>query len=461
MQSEREIGRLLIGLLLAFFLASMTVAYWAIIGDTSILQREDNPRLVEFETSILRGRIYDRNDVLLAETLPLGQNTTERTYSDEVFYGSLGYYSFRYGTGGVEASFDALLSGDTLPRDINQWFNESMNHQRRVGIDIQLTLDTQIQTNVWQAMQGKQGAVVVMDVPSGEILGMVSLPTFNPNVLDEEWETLTQDPNKPFFNRVLQGNYQAGGILQTPLLSVAYLMNTPLDTPIENADASLNIQDLTLSCAIQPPQSTLTLLEAYAYGCPTPFEQFVQSTPEQTIMNVVDVLNLNELPEIANPIAVVTSIPEATPEATETLETTFLEDMLGQGRITANPLAVARMTSAILNQGVAPMPMIALASRPHREAEWSPFTIETPTSALFTPASAEQLQTWMLNNTQLTQISDLAIGSQVAVAYSGETAQVWFVGFQSTEQGGRVVVVVIENTADVQQAIEVGLVAFQ
>ena len=59
------------------------------------------------------------------------------------------------------------------------------------------------------------GAVVVLNIPSGEVLAIVSLPTYDPNTLDTNWEQLTQAAGKPFFNRALQGAYQPGGTLET------------------------------------------------------------------------------------------------------------------------------------------------------------------------------------------------------------------------------------------------------
>jgi peptidoglycan glycosyltransferase len=459
MSSGREIGRLLWGVLGVFALVTLAVSYWVVSGQETILQREDNPRVVEFNSSILRGAIYDRYDVLLTQTIALENDTTQRVYDNEAFYGALGYYSFRYGSGGVEASYDSVLSGANLARDMAQFFQEDVLHQARVGSDIRLTLDSVWQTRVYGAMNGQSGAVIVLDADNGELLSMVSLPTYNPNTLDAEWESLTQASGKPFFNRVLQGNYQAGGLLQTPLMAAAFLSDYVLDATMRDASTPVMVADVSLGCALQPPSSTLTLLDAYAYGCPRAFATLIEASNPTTLRHLVGVFHLNQLPTIAD-FATQTGVPtEATPEVTAEAVATMsvIDDLLGQGQVTVNPLAVAQMVSAILNDGDAPTLRLLLATRAPQATDWQDLPLVPSSQALMTDATARQLREWMLRNSQLIGVRDSTIGSHVAIAYSGESAQVWYVGFQEIDGQKRVIVVVIEDTTDVQRALQTAM----
>jgi peptidoglycan glycosyltransferase len=60
-----------------------------------------------------------------------------------------------------------------------------------------------------------------MDVDSGDILALVSQPTYDPNMLDADWEQLESDPDAPLLNRATQGLYQPGGVLQPVVLAAA------------------------------------------------------------------------------------------------------------------------------------------------------------------------------------------------------------------------------------------------
>jgi penicillin-binding protein A len=459
MSSGREIGRLLWGVLGIFALVVVSVGYWVATGQESILLREDNPRVVEFNSSILRGAIYDRHDTRLTQTIALENDTIQRVYDNEAFYGALGYYSFRYGSGGVEASYDSVLSGANLARDLGQFFQEDVLHQARVGSDIRLTLDSAWQTRAYEAMKGQSGAVIVLDASNGEILSMVSLPTYNPNTLDADWENLTQASGKPFFNRVLQGNYQAGGLLQTPLMAVAFLSDYALDAPITDASTPIMVADVALGCALPPPTATLTLLDAYAYGCPQAYATLIEASNPTTLQHLVDVFQLDQVPTIADFATPAGAPSEATPEVTAEpiANTSVLEDMLGQGQVTVNPLAVAQVVSAILNDGDALTLRLLLSTRAPQATEWQDLPIVSSSNALMTDATARQLREWMLRNSQAMGFSDSTIGGHVAIAYAGESAQVWYVGFQEVDGQKRVIVVVIEDTTDVQRALQTAM----
>ncbi len=74
------------------------------------------------------------------------------------------------------------------------------------GSTVTLTIDQGLQQRLYQAFEGKAGAAVVLAAQTGEVLAMVNSPTFDPNLITE---SLSQ-PNQPFFNRSLSGNYAPG-----------------------------------------------------------------------------------------------------------------------------------------------------------------------------------------------------------------------------------------------------------
>ncbi|MGH7772509.1 MAG: penicillin-binding protein 2 [Candidatus Binatia bacterium] len=80
------------------------------------------------------------------------------------------------------------------------------------GHSVYLTLDRDLQETAYQALVGKEGAIVALDVNGGAILALVSTPAFDPNVFargitHEEWRALTRDRMNPLNNRAIQGQY--------------------------------------------------------------------------------------------------------------------------------------------------------------------------------------------------------------------------------------------------------------
>jgi peptidoglycan glycosyltransferase len=461
----REINRLLFGLLLALLLVTIAAAYWGMSGTEGILQREDNPRLVEDEAAIRRGSIYDRNDILLVQSVLTDTGQLKRDYLYPETYSALGYFSLRYGTGGAEAAYDALLRGDTLPIDWNTIFERDFLHRPQAGSDIRLTLDIEVQRELVAAMGTHKGASVILSVPQGEVLALVSLPTYNPNTLDANWEALIKAPGNPFFNRVLQGQYQPGGLLQTPLIATLLLRDSSLATLTADANQPIMLAQTRLTCAVEPLQNDLTFTQAYAYGCPRPFALLAAQMDEATTQNIFEAFRLAQpltLPGFVAQLPQVTS-PEATPDIIpEANDNSLLAQALGQGTQTVNPLSMAAIAAAMLNAGNMPIPSALIASRPPTATDWQPLaTLGSSTPILAEPV-AHQLRDLMLANVQQgaaekAHIANINIGGHSALSYSGEGIQAWFIGFVVLDNGqGAAIAIILEDTNDVNKAASIG-----
>ena len=95
------------------------------------------------------------------------------------------------------------------------------------GQKLRLTIDLDLQLAAEQALEGKNGAIVAMDPRNGEILAMVSRPTFDPNhfatrISRDEWNKLTNDPDHPLMNKAIQAQLAPGSVFKI-IMSVAGL----------------------------------------------------------------------------------------------------------------------------------------------------------------------------------------------------------------------------------------------
>jgi penicillin-binding protein 2 len=95
------------------------------------------------------------------------------------------------------------------------------------GYTVHLTLDRKLQQAAYGALQGKEGAIVALDIHSGAILAMASTPAFDPNAFarginGEEWRALINDRLRPLNNRAIQGQYPPGSTFKV-VMAVATL----------------------------------------------------------------------------------------------------------------------------------------------------------------------------------------------------------------------------------------------
>ena len=129
------------------------------------------------------------------------------------------------GKQGVELSYEHILRGkkgikfiqkDRFNRDIGPYKNGVFDTLPEAGKDIVITIDATLQEYGEKLMQHKRGGIIAIDPKSGEILAMVSSPTYNPNLLvgrarSANFNKLYNDSiAKPLFDRGLQAQYAPG-----------------------------------------------------------------------------------------------------------------------------------------------------------------------------------------------------------------------------------------------------------
>jgi penicillin-binding protein 2 len=150
-------------------------------------------------------------------TTHVGRIGIERSYED-VLHGTPGYQL-------VEVNADGRTQGVL------------QTNPATPGKSIYLSIDARIQKATEQALAGHVGAAVAIDPRSGQVLAMVSVPTFDPNLFVDgisraDYSTLTNAPDKPLLNRALRGVYPPGSTVK-PLLALGGLelgLRTPADS---------------------------------------------------------------------------------------------------------------------------------------------------------------------------------------------------------------------------------------
>jgi peptidoglycan glycosyltransferase len=284
--------------------------------------------------------------------------------------------------------------------------------------------------------------------------------------LDANWENLIVAEGNPFFNRVLQGQYQAGGVLQTPLMTAGILTQQPFDIVTNAANLPLRVDDVLLTCAVNPPKDDLSYAEAYAYGCPRPFALLAEQINPSTLENIIADFGLENPPSLEGFVAENPQI-ELSPELTaEASESSFIADILGQGDLTVNPLGMATVAGAIINGGNAPQPYALLASQ-NSQGEWLASSPNPSSLPLMTENAALRMRDLLIGNITIGTASSAAragetIGGHAALAISGETSQAWFIGFIVIDGNlGASVAIVLEDSNDATLAAQIGGLALE
>ncbi len=173
--------------------------------------------LPELDTIVAHRRLYPRNG-FMAHLIGYVGEVTEDMLNQPQF--ELYNPGDVVGISGVERQYNSILMGTNGARRaiVN-------SHGREIGLldeteaipgkQLKLTVDIDLQIAAEEALEGKNGAIVAMDPHTGEILAMVSRPTFDPNdfavrVSRDEWDKLVNDENHPLLNKAIQAQLAPG-----------------------------------------------------------------------------------------------------------------------------------------------------------------------------------------------------------------------------------------------------------
>ncbi|MEM1173327.1 MAG: penicillin-binding protein 2 [Pseudomonadota bacterium] len=151
-----------------------------------------------------------------AGTRQTGRIGVESRYED-FLHGSAGLRNTVTNARGRQIGSDTSQETGALPED----------RPPEPGDNIVMTLDLELQLLAAELMRGRRGSIVAMDPNNGDILAMVSAPTFDPNLFAQgmtqaQFREVTTDPDRPLFNRAVLGTYPPGSTIK-PMLALAAL----------------------------------------------------------------------------------------------------------------------------------------------------------------------------------------------------------------------------------------------
>ncbi len=383
----------------------------------------------------------------------------QRTYPEPNLYSHItGFYSFTYGSGGgIEQASDGLLSGQD-----DQLFYDRITGaiagREPSGASLELTIDPKVQKAADEALGDQAGAVVAMDPGTGEILAMVSHPSYDPSPLashdpsveQDAWESLQEDPSNPMVNRAIGGNLYPPGSVFKIVTAAAALEDgewtedssipgpATLDLPQTSADLPNSHPG---ACG---PNDKVSLAVALQDSCNTAFGWLGMEIGGKDLRKQAQSFGFGQ--DLDVPMSVTPStIPSDLNEPQEA------QVGIGQYDVRVTPMQVAMVSSAVANDGVVMKPHLiesVLGSDLSTLDETKPEELSTAMSS----ESADQLNDMMqLVVEQGTGTAAAVPGTSVAGKTGtaeqgeGEPPHAWFTGFAPADNPEVAVAVVVED----------------
>ena len=421
---------LALALLLAAGLAVFLVKYFLDGGDWA--SSAFNRHLYDSSGVLSSGTVLDRDGDVLSEVVD-----GRRTYYDgetvrKATLHAVGDLQGNIGTGALNAFADKLTGYDLL--------NGAFGAQR--GSELYLTIDARYNYEAYQALNGHAGTVAVYNYDSGEILCMVSAPSYDPLHVPADIETSDRYKGA-YLNRFLSSAFTPGSVYKTVTLAAALEEIPDLMDRTWTCEGSVQIGDETIVCSGTHGQQDIA--SAFANSCNVAFAQIAVELGAEALAEHTERAGLTDSYSI-----------DGLPTAKGSFRFDGITDGqlgwagVGQYQDLVNPASLMLYMGAIANGGRAAEPnliektvgALGLPSLPH-------FT--THTGRLIEADTAEALADLMANNVTQTYGADRFPGMDIcaksgtAEVGEGQTPHAWFAGFLRGEETPYAFVVLVEN----------------
>ena len=267
------------------------------------------------------------------------------------------------GYSGVEEYYDQYLKGGEggLQIEVNsrgQQVRLLGIRESRQGKDVQLTIDGEVQRMAYESLEGKRGAVVVMDVESGEILSLISSPAYDPNIfvdstLEDRISPMFTDPASPSLNRVIQGLYPPGSVFKIPIAVGALETDNAVPSTSYACSGAFKMGRRMIRCS--HVHGTQNLYQAIAHSCNVYFINLGLKLESEIIAKYAKMLGLGQATHIDLPFEENGSIPSQLTRRMTRNQPWYRGDTanmsIGQGDVVVTPIQLMRMMAVIARDG--------------------------------------------------------------------------------------------------------------
>ena len=277
-------------LLFAVLIANLT--YVMQIDASRVQSMGNNNHTIAKTAYVQRGAIVTSDGVTLAESLQQSDGTYLRSYPlGSLASHTVGYISTQYGTSGIEATMNETLTGHA---DYSNWRSAlySLAGVQVSGSTVSLTINSQIQKAVEQALEGYTGAIVVLNPKTGAVLAKASSPTYSNDELSE----VVSGSGSEMLDRSTQALYAPGSTFKTVTLAAALDSGiATLDSEYE-APSSIEIGNAQITNYKNNDYGTLSLKDAIAVSSNTALAQVGDQLGADKLVSYADAFGFgNEL----------------------------------------------------------------------------------------------------------------------------------------------------------------------
>ncbi|HSS59517.1 MAG TPA: penicillin-binding protein 2 [Solirubrobacteraceae bacterium] len=430
----------------------------------------------EFAITVSQRRLYKHGGSAAHALGYLSEATPEQIKNAGNVYGVGDWI----GQKGVESAYERLLSGATGERRVivdshGREVAEEARLEASPGQNLFLTLDLKLQDIAEEYFKDKVGSVVALDPRTGEILTLVSSPSYDPNwftrrVTSSEWSGLIENPDRPLQNRAIQNMYSPGSVIK-PFLAYGALARGMVDPEFRIfCPGHAVFYGREFHCHKKGGHGWVNLRDAIKMSCDVYFYNLGQKLGVDRINEILTSFGFGAPTGVdlsAEKSGLVPSEEWArSRRGARWYPSETISVSIGQGPLLVTPMQVARALSGLVERGRLPTPHLFYSSQDPKTGAQLRYKAEFHDAIALAPEKLAIVEDgmWAVVN----EAGGTAYGSRVAgVEMGGKTGtaqvvgkettvragadksklqdQAWFAGFGPVKDPQMVVVVVVEN----------------
>ena len=313
--------------------------------------------LPELETIMAHRRLYPRNGFMAHLIGYVGEVTEDMLNQPQFELYSPGDV---VGVSGVEKQYNNILMGKNGSRRaiVNSRGREVGRLDEtpaEPGKQLKLTVDLDLQIAAEQAIEGKNGAIVAMDPHTGEILAMVSRPTFDPNdfavkISRDEWNKLIDDPDKPLLNKAIQAQLAPGSTFKI-IMATAGWQEGIAQTLHVNCTGGATFYGRRFGCWVKSGHGGVDITKAIYQSCDVFFYTLAEKLGIDRIAKYATAFGLGQKTGIDLPNEVTGVMPSEEWKIRNFKQKWFAGETIsvgiGQGAVAITPVQLMRAVGAI------------------------------------------------------------------------------------------------------------------
>ncbi len=323
----------------ALFLSLLTyLIYFNMFSAETVATNPYNRRQWDDERYTTRGTIYDKDGLVLAETVYDEEGNANRVYSKGRLYSHvIGYCSQVYGKSLVEREYDSELLGKG---DLSLFQGD-----KKKGFDLNLTISNKLQQYSYEQMRGKRGALVALNPKTGEVLSMISLPDFDPNskALEKTWTEIVENENTPLVSRAFQGLYPPGSTYKIVTMAAAF--ENGMKEKVFNDEGAFVVGDVEVENYNKKKYGEITIEDAFQVSSNQVFCTVGYELGSEKIMEIAERFEIDNELEFDLPVL------KSQIQYKKMNNTDAALVSIGQGQLLTTPLHMAVICSAVANGG--------------------------------------------------------------------------------------------------------------